>query len=310
MRRFFIAAASLLTLVFMLPLFTLTAFAENTAQGWDGDSSRSIVYDDAGVFNDRPELLADLNKQVRDVSARTQLNIYVMLAGPTYLMTDADTPTFCNRAYDEYFGNDTDGVFFFIDMTGKKPAYDYFSTAGKAILYYDGETDTIRENTYEYLPSSDEGNYAEHCYDVKRGVECFLNDLQSYQSEFKKGMKYYYDKKTGKYIYYMNGELKITKFKPPKVFMKAGIIGLIGGAIVNLISFLIAKRNYRFKGKTNPNIDLSKEETRFNAKGDTFIRTHTSRTPIPQSSGGSGGGYRSGGGGFSGGSHGGSGGHR
>ena len=83
MRRFFIAAASLLTLVFMLPLFTLTAFAENTAQGWDGDSSRSIVYDDAGVFNDRPELLADLNKQVRDVSARTQLNIYVMLAGPT-----------------------------------------------------------------------------------------------------------------------------------------------------------------------------------------------------------------------------------
>ena len=38
MRRFFIAAASLLTLVFMLPLFTLTAFAENTAQGWDGDS--------------------------------------------------------------------------------------------------------------------------------------------------------------------------------------------------------------------------------------------------------------------------------
>ena len=123
-------------------------------------------------------------------------------------------------------------------------------------------------------------------------------------------MKYYYDKKTGKYIYYMNGELKITKFKPPKVFMKAGIIGLIGGAIVNLISFLIAQRNSRLKGKTNPNIYLSKEETRFNAKGDTFIRTHTSRTHIPQSSGGSGGGYRSGGGGFSGGSHGGSGGHR
>ena len=71
-------------------------------------------------------------------------------------MQDSETSTFCDRAYDEWFGPDTDGVFFFIDMTGKRPAYDYISTAGKAILFYDGVTDDIREATYEYLPSSSE----------------------------------------------------------------------------------------------------------------------------------------------------------
>ena len=312
MRRFISVAVTVLTLIFILPLFATTAFADNSAQGWSGDTSKSEVRDDAGVFNSHPETLEALNKEVKEISARTQLNIYVMLAGPTYRMSDSDTPTFCDRAYDEWFGPDTDGVFFFIDMTGKKPAYDYISTAGKAIMFFDGKTDDIREATYEYLPSSDEGNYAEHYYDVKQGVECFLREIEKRQGEFKSGLKYYYDKNTKKYIYYLNGELKISKHKPPAIYFKSLIFALIGGAIVDLIAFLIGKRNYKFKSKTNPNIYLSKEESRFSTNNDELIRTHTSRTHIPQSSGGSGGGHRSygGGGGFSGGSHGGSGGHR
>ena len=313
MKRFAAAAAAILTLMFMLPLFTVTAFADNSAQGWSGDVYLSLVDDDAGVFAAQPEMLEKLNEDVRATAERTQLNIYVLLAGPQYFMSDSETPGFCDRAYDEWFGPDTDGVFFFIDMSGKKPAYDYISTAGKAILFYDGKTDAIREATYEYLPSSEEGNYAEHCYGVKNGVECFLRGLERYQDDFKHGMKYFHDKKTRKYIYYKGDELIISKHKPPVVYLIAALIGLVGGSIVNLIAFLIGKRNYKFKSKTNPNIYLSREETSFSTQNDQFMRTNTTKTYIPQSSGssggGGGGGFR-GGGGFSGGSHGGSGGHR
>ncbi|MDO4863303.1 MAG: hypothetical protein Q4A05_03945 [Ruminococcus sp.] len=313
MRRFISAAVTLLTLMFMLPVFAVTASAVNTAQGWSGDTSLSGVGDEAGVFTKHPESLDILNEEVRETAEKLQLNIYVLLAGPEHYMADSATPAFCDEAYDRRFGNDTDGVYFFIDMSGKRPAYDYISTSGKAILFYDGKTDTIREATYEYLPSSDEGNYDEHYFDVRRGVECFLSGLEKYQSEFRSGMKYYYDKDTHKYIYYIGGELHVTNHKPPVIYLKALIIGLVGGGIVNLIAFFIGKKNYKFKGKTDPNIYLSKEESRFSTKDDIFINSHTSRTHIPQSSGGSGGGHRSGGGGgggFHGGSHGGSGGHR
>ena len=124
-------------------------------------------------------------------------------------------------------------------------------------------------------------------------------------------MKYYYDKNTRKYIYYKGGELIISKRKPPAVYLKSFIFAIIVGGIVNLISFLIGKRNYKFKGKTDANVYFSKEESRFSENNDVFLRSHTSKTHIPQSSGSSGGYHRSGGGGgFHGGSHGGSGGHR
>ena len=302
-------------MLFILPVFALTAFADNSAAGWSGDTSLSMVNDDAGVFSDPPETFAVLNQEVSDTAARLQLNIYVLLAGPTYYMSDSDTVTFCNMAYDKQFGADTDGVIFFIDMTGKKPAYDHILTEGAAIMLYDGKTDAIREATYEYLPSSDEGNYAEHYYDIKRGVECFLRGLEKYQSEFKSGMQYYYNSHTGKYVYYFNGKLVISKHKPPVIYLKSFLIALFGGSLTNIIAYFIGKKNYKFKSKTNPNIYLSKEESRFSTKDDIFLRTHTSKTHIPQSSGGSGGGHRSGGGGgggggYHGGTFGGSGGHR
>lgn len=316
MRRFFAAAATVLTLILILPVFAVTAFADNDYAGWSGDISLSMVNDDAGVFDKHPDVLDALNQELRDTAARLQMNIYVLLAGPTYRMSDSETVTFCNMAYDKQFGADTDGVIFFIDMTGKKPAYDHILTEGNAIMFYDGKTDAIREATYEYLPSSEEGNYAEHYSDIKRGVECFLRGLETYQSEFRSGLKYYYNSHTDRYVYYFNGKLVISKHKPPVIYLRSFLIAFFGGSLTNIIAFFIGKKNYKFKSKTNPNIYLSKEESRFSTKDDVFLRSHTSKTHIPQSSGssgGSGGSHRSGGGGgggYHGGTFGGSGGHR
>lgn len=300
------AAAALIAVLFMLPLCMVNASAVNTAAGWSGDSARSCVIDDVGVYKDYGYALDKLNEEIKEYSERMQMNICVFIAGPDHRMSDSAEVQFCKDEYTERFGADTDGVFFFIDMSGKKPAYDYLATSGKAILFYQENVDDILDSACTFLPSSDSYSAdADYHADVSFAIREFWHQLEKYRDYFRAGLKYYYDSNTRKYIYYFNGELRITKFKPPAIYLRALLIALVGGGITNLITFFVAKRNYKFKSKTNPNIYLSKEESRFSTKDDIFLRTHTSKSHIPQSSGGSGGGHRSGGG-FSGGGGGGS----
>lgn len=309
------AAAAFMMILFILPLFTFDSHAENSAAGWSGDSSLSGVEDEADMFREHPEALDLLQEDVKKASQSLQMNIYILIAGPEHRMSDSEVEKYCDEAYDRRFGNDTDGVFLFIDMTGKRPAYDYLSTAGTAILFYQDDVDAILDAACSYLPSSDsvtEGK--DYSYDVKYTIGAFLRQLESYQEDFRSGLKYYYDPKTHKYIYYFNGELKITKFKPPAVYLKALAIALVGGGIVHLITYFVAKSNYKFKAKTDPKIYLSREETRFNFRDDHLLRSNTTKTYISSNSSGGGhhssGGHRSGGGHHSGGSHGGGGRHR
>lgn len=309
------AAAAFMMILFILPLFTFDSHAENSAAGWSGDSSLSGVEDEADMFREHPEALDLLQEDVKKASQSLQMNIYILIAGPEHRMSDSEVEKYCDEAYDRRFGNDTDGVFLFIDMTGKRPAYDYLSTAGTAILFYQDDVDAILDAACSYLPSSDsvtEGK--DYSYDVKYTIGAFLRQLESYQEDFRSGLKYYYDPKTHKYIYYFNGELKITKFKPPAVYLKALAIALVGGGIVHLITYFVAKSNYKFKAKTDPKIYLSREETRFNFRDDHLLRSNTTKTYISSNSSGGGhhssGGHRSGGSHHSGGSHGGGGRHR
>ncbi|MBO7395795.1 MAG: hypothetical protein J6U16_06720 [Ruminococcus sp.] len=310
MKRFIsAAAAALITVLLMLPLCTLSAFAVNTAAGWSGDSSLSCVVDDVGVYNDFGYALDQLNTEITAYSEKLQMNICIFIAGPQYRMSDSDEVKFCKEEYTRRFGADTDGIIFFIDMTGKRPAYDYMATSGKAILFYQEDVDNILDAACTFLPSSDSYSAdADYHADVSFAIREFCHQLEKYQKDFRAGLKYYYDRNTDKYIYYLNGELKITKFKPPAAYLKSLLIALVGGGIAHIITFFIAKKNYKFKAKTNPNIYLAKDETRFSVNNDELIRSHTSKTHIPQSSGGGGGGsFRSGGGG---GSFGGGGRHR
>lgn len=270
MKKIISALVTLLTLTAILPLMTASAYDvynEDTGYGY------SCVDDDFGVFSDNEDELYELNQEVQECSEKLGLNIYIFIAGENFRMSDSTTPTFCGDAYDKLFGAYTDGVFFFIDMSGKTPAYDYVCTSGKAIQWYSGKTDAMREATYDYLPSSSEGNYAAHHSDIKLGIEEFLYQLKKYKRQ------------------YDTRYLRLLPF------------GGAGWLIVTLIGYFIGKSSYKFKDKTNPRIYVSSEETNFAEKSDTFIRTYTTRTKIESSSGG---GHHGGGGGH----HGGSGGHR
>ena len=310
MKKFVSALLTVFTLLTILPFTLLDASAyESSYQGWEGDLTLSGVEDDFGVFSSHPEMIEVLNEDIRECAKNLKLNICVFLAGPTHRMSDGQTPDFCGDEYDKRFGEDTDGVYFFVDMSGKTPAYDYLLTSGKAILYYNGRTNAIRESTYAYFPSSDEANYAEHYVDIAKGIERFLDSLEKYKDTSTFIDKVFYDPNTGKYVYYKGGNLVVTDKKPLIEHLRWIPLSLLGGLIMYLIFYFSIKGKYKFKSKTNPRIYVAENQTSYQRKDDIFIRSRTSKTRLSSQS--SGGGHSGGGGGHhSGGTHGGSGGHR
>ncbi len=299
MKKFTIAVISLLMISALLPALSVTAFAENYVKGWNGDVSGSCFFDGADIFSDEQE--AELTEKIRETAQRLEMNILVFAAGPSYSMSDGETERFADGFYDEAFGKDTDGVFFFMDLTGDVPAYDYISTSGKAVLNYQDHISDMFEEINAYLPSSG-SDYSLHTDDFANAVVCFLGQLSEYNGK----KSYYYDGDSGKYFYYKNGELVISKEPPLRKRLTILLFALPAGAVAAIIYYFSIKSTYKFKASMNPNVYVSSEDTRFVRREDRFIRTYTTKTKIETSSGGG----HGGGGGGGGGGHGGGGSHR
>ena len=316
MRKTIAALFTVITLFSMLPLFSLTASAAGTnyAQGWNGDTSKCIAEDNYGLFADEPELLDELNDCVKQYSEKLEMNIYILIAGSDYRMSDDATEDFCGEKYDEIFGQDTDGVFFFLDLSGKKPAYDYLSTSGKAVVWYQDIIDPLLDPLYEHLPPSSVDNYVDYRRDIAVGLVKLMQCFESCTHRHESDSYYYYGSDTGRYVYFNKGELYVTDSKPPVIYRRSALIALIAalvsGGLTNLISFFSTKSKYKLKEKTDARIYTGNHAPSYANNSDVFIRTYTTKTRIQSNSGGGGGGHRSGGGHHSGGTHGGGGRHR
>ena len=288
--------------VCMVPLLTGCSEPQNDYAGWDGNCQDSVLIDDRDLFTESQR--QELDDMIQQKSKELEMNILIYVNG-TY-RSDAATKPFCDDTYDEWFGKDTDGLMYYLDLSGKVPAYDYISTAGKAILLYEKNRESIFSHMDNYLPASGQEIEPDQIY---RAVEEFLSQLSVY-SRSGSHPSYYHDKVKDTYIYYKNGELYITHKKPLIIWVRIWIVSIIIGLLTALITFLASKGKYTFKAKTNPSIYLSKDTVNFTQRNDQHIRTYQSRTRISSSSSG-GGGHRSGGGSHhSGGSHGGGGHHR
>lgn len=313
-KRFISAVFSLLTFIALLPALAVTSAAAkdegysqdangsvngNYAKGWDGDYTKSLFYDTANIFSDDEK--AELTEYVQEAAQELEMNIFVFAAGPSYYMSDEKTEIFADDSYDEYFGEDTDGVFFFMDFTGKKPAYDYISTSGKAVPYYQDDISDIFSSVNSYLPPSSVSEYSQFKDDISDAVITFISELKYYRG----GDTAYYDDDSGKYFYYENNKLIITDKPPLKARLKVLIFAVPAGIIAAFIYFFSIKKAYKFKSSANPNVYISSEDTQFIRRDDRFIRTYTTKTKIESSSssGGSGGGHSGGGGHGGGGSH-------
>lgn len=288
MKKLAIAAITLFMTIFTLPVVPMSASAkENNAAGWSGDSSKSMFIDNADLFTESEE--EDITEEIQEASEKLELNIIILAAGSDYYMGDEQTERFSDDSYDQTFGEDTDGVFYFMDFTGKQPAYDYISPSGKGMVYYKSHIDDILDEVYYYLPSSDL-DPADYTDDIKDAISCFLGQL----SEYSNSDSYYYDDYSERYYYYEDDELVITRSKPFKARLKALVFALPIGLIAALIYFFVMKHVYKFKSSANPNVYVSSEDIRFIHREDRFIRTYTTKRKIETSSGG---GSRGGGGG-------------
>lgn len=295
MKKFAAAAVTLLMTILTLPVIPVSAFAkENDAAGWDGISVNSMLIDSADLFTDSEE--KEITAEIQEAAELLEMNIIILAAGSEFYMSDDEVERFCDDSYDQTFGADTDGIFYFMDFTGKKPAYDYLSPSGKAMLYYKDNMDAIFDEVFYYMPSSDL-DPMDYTDDIRDGISCLLGQL----SEYSGSESYYYDDYSDRYYYEEDGELVITSSKPLRARLKALVFALPIGIIAALIYFFAMKHAYKFKSSANPSVYVSSEDTRFIHREDRFIRTYTRKTKIESSSGG--GSRGGGGGGRGGGSH-------
>ena len=172
----------------------------------------------------------------------------------------------------------------------------------KAVLIYEDARESIFSYLDNYLPASGETIYEDDIYDAVSG---FLSCLDTYSSHDSTALEYYHDKSSGKYFYYKDGELVVSKSKPLAIWLNISLVSVLIGAVIALISYFITKSRYKFKASTNPNVYISRNESVFTNKSDVLIRTYVTKHKIESSSGGShgGGGGHSHSGGHGGGGH-------
>lgn len=315
MKKFLSFASAVLLCLAILPLFIveMDASAKQFYNGWNGNTTLSGIDDDCNMFSKEEE--EEMTELIQQYSSKLKLNIYIFLAGNEFdHYSQYKTECFADDSYDQRFGEDTDGVYFFMDFSGKVPNYHYISTSGRAVLTYQDHMQSIFSHMKMYMPKSST-DYSD-CKDaIRTSVEQFLTVFERYSNRTPNAFSYYYDKDSTppKYFYYFLGKYHVSSTKPPFMQMFYALIGAVAGTITALITYFCIKKNYKFKNAANPNVYLRRDTTKFLHKDDVFLRSHTSRTRIETDSdsrsGGGGSHSHSGGGGghSSGGGHGGGG---
>lgn len=301
MKKSVLIAVNIFLVALMIVILYFQSSAKtDIAKGFDGHSSNSNFVDNADIIENSD----DITELIQQTSEELQMNIYVYIAGSSdYNKSDYEIETFADSYYDEIFGEETDGVFYYIDLSGRSPAYDYISTSGKAVLLYQKNIDNIFSQLDNYLPASGQTVYSE---DIENAIEEFLNLLKRYSNKIPSSMEYYYDESSGKYMFMKNGEFLVSRNKPITYNLFFMGICIIIGLVTTVIVYFVTKHRYKFKKSQNSMVYVKNEKTVFNKNIDMFIRTYTTKHKIETSSSS---GSR-GGGGHSGGGHGGGGHHR
>ena len=126
-RRIVSFFAALLVAALMLPVSVLSASAdEKTVLSQnDVDPTHSGIADffdsEDGMFTDEEE--ADIDEVIRKCAENLQMNIVVYISNQR--LSESQAEIFADDTYDEYYGEDTDGVFYYMDLSGQSPAHDY-----------------------------------------------------------------------------------------------------------------------------------------------------------------------------------------
>ncbi len=293
-----IVLAVVLLVLLLLPSLLKT----EDVKDFDGNSKNSRIIDEDNKLENSEEL----EKLVQETSEKLEMNICIYIASyADSTKSDYQIECFAHDTYYKLYGKDTNGVLYYMDVSGRSPAYDYISTSGKAILIYQENIQRMFSYINNYLPPSGQTVYSG---DIQNAIEAFLSQLESYNRTTLNSLSYYYDKSSGNYIFAKHGKIIILKYKPVNIIYFLSYI--IIGFIVLIIFYFVTKFRYRFKKSQNSSVYVKRDKTVFRQKSDTFIRSYTTKHKIETNnnnvnrSSGSGGGHSNSG------THGGGGSHR
>ncbi|HBB72064.1 MAG TPA: hypothetical protein DCZ71_05600 [Ruminococcus sp.] len=291
LRKFARVCCLIAAMVIAAVIVSHLGYPKNYSSGYSAEVQKSMLYDDRGLFSEQE--LEEINQKIRAISEASQLNIYLYLSGG--IRSDWETQIYADDEYDRIFGEDSDGLYYYMDFSQKTPAYDYLSLSGRACLLFDDSKQGIVDMTGDHFPSSSDVNangLSPYKEQIKGGIDYFLGCISSHSDGASEANYVHTD--NGKYIFRKSNKLYVTYSKPPFIKSIILIIGEIAGSIIGLIVYGSVKNSYRFKGAASPASYVSKADIRFYTSTDAFLRTNTSRYAI---SSGNGGGGRTGGGG-------------
>ena len=114
--------AALILAFVMLPSMGIRADAEMLT----GYPAESALIDELGLYANDTETFDTLDSMIKQKGDELGLNLIVFLSGK-YRSVE-ESIIFADDSYDEIFGEDTDGVFYYLDISGGSPANDRIST--------------------------------------------------------------------------------------------------------------------------------------------------------------------------------------
>lgn len=263
---------------------------ENLSEGFSGDTSACRIYDDYGLLS--KDEIKELDSAIKQCSEKIKMNIAVYLPGQgNRANTDRRNELIASEICFEKFGKYTDSVVYYLDISGKSPAYDYIYTEGRAMLCYNKNVDAIFNTLDGYLPKSGMKVEPEQ---IHNAVLAFCRELEYFEAHCSTSIRnFVHDKDFEKnvYVYTVKGETYITESEAPgsrfyRLLIAAGI-----GYLTAIIFYFVTRHRYIFKNATNPKIYVANKKTRFNVKTDELIRTYVTKHAKQSSSGGSRGGH-------------------
>lgn len=275
--------------------------AANPAPIYGGDV---FLYDEAGRLT--KEEYDRCVKELQDAADRTGMNVGMVIGNVE--RSEYTIESLAVETYDQMFGETTDGLLYYMDLSSAAHPYDYITTCGMGQFYYtnsveDNRIDAIFDAVFPYL-------YPKGLEDVPGAVEEFAEQVVEWYDTGIPDNYYVYDDYYEEYYYVEYGEI-LSSYNVPYVdwgeLFTIGSACFVFGHIVAVIVFLCTKSHYNFKTSLSPTAYANRKNLVFHNQYDRFVREHTTRTKIESSS--SGGGGRSGGGRSSRG-HGGGGRHR
>lgn len=273
----------------------------------------ALIYDEGNYLNSGEyDYCLDLLQEAAD---KTGMNVGLVLGAQE--RSEYTIQSLADSSYDTMFGKNTDGLLYYMDLSGAYSPYDYISTSGLGQFYYTNSEKVDRINAifdrvFPYLtPAGSE--------DVPGAVETFAQEIVYYYEEGIPNRYYVYDDVYDKYMYVEDGEIVMSSTLPmsrvdlSEIIGKLVMLAFIGigvGLIVAVIVFFAVKAHYKFKVSLSPTAYINRKNLVIHRQYDNFIRTYTTRVKIESSSGGGRSGGSRGGGGRSSGGHGGGGRHR